>query len=363
MTRVCEEATMNPLRAAALVLILCLLPATAPGQSAAPPAAGDRPKVVFAELEHNFGDLKPNQETTCDFKFRNAGTGVLEILNVRSTCGCTAVAPDKKALAPGESSVIKVRYHAGRTPGVSEKKIMVYTNDPDQGEVVLTIRAAIQTDLEFTPSYVRFDNIPADQPAEAFIFFAAKNPDGFKLTDLKADDPFIRCEMERLEDGRFRLTATFVPAQVTVEHRGYLNSTIRAQSNTESYPEIQIPVYIKFQEEFSAVPVRLMMYGLKEGEGAVRDVIVKNNKGASFQITAAESSNPFVRAEVARNGEAANLVKITIDAKAPAGLCNAMVTVRMGSRQLTIPVRARIGDAAAAPVPPAARPSGPAAGR
>jgi len=101
-----------------------------------------------------------------------------------------------------------------------------------------------------------------------------------------------------------------------------------------------------------------MMYGLKAGDEATRDVIVKNNKGVAFQITAVESSNPFVRAEVVRNGEAANVVKIVIDAKAPAGLCNASITVRMGARKLAVPVRARIGDVTAAPAP-----TGPAGGR
>jgi len=143
----------------------------------------------------------------------------------------------------------------------------------------------------------------------------------------------------------------FVPEQVKADHRGYLNSTVRAKTNSESFPIIQLPVYIKFQEEFAVVPTRLMMYGLKAGTEATRDVIVKSNKGVAFQITAAESSNPFVRAEVVRNGEVANVVKIVIDAKAPAGLCNATVIVRMGARQLAVPVRARIGDTAATPAP------------
>ncbi len=349
---------MNVPRAILLGFAVCLALGTcAHGQDAA--AAKGTPKIVFSQYIHNFGELKPSAEVSHDFAFTNAGDAPLEILNVRSTCGCTVVAPRQKVLAPGESSVIKITYHAGRAAGMAEKKIMVYTNDPEQQESVLTIRAAIKTDLEFNPSYVRFDNIPVDQPAEASVFFMAKDPDALKLTDLKADDPFLRCEWRKTGDGRFELKVTFVPEQVKADHRGYLNSTVRAKSNSESSPVIQIPVYIKFQEEYSLVPARLMMYGLKAGEEVSRDVIVKNNKGAAFQITAAESSNPFVRAEVVRNGEAANLVKIVIDAKAPAGLCNATVTVRVGARHLAVPVRARIGNAAAAP----AAPTGSAGGR
>jgi len=343
---------MNLLRAIMPGLIVLLaLGSGASGQGVAPATATGTPKIVFAQPIHNFGELKPNAEVTHEYAFTNAGDGTLEIIRVQSTCGCAAVAPSKKLLAPGESSVIKITYHAGRTAGMSEKKILVYTNDPEQPESVLTIRAAIKTDLEFNPSYIRFDNIPIDQPAEASVFFMAKDPDAFKLTDLKADDPFLRCEWRRTDDGRFELKVAFVPEQVKADHRGYLNSTVRAKTNSESFPIIQLPVYIKFQEEFAVVPARLMMYGLKAGTGATRDVIVKNNKGVAFQITAVESSNPFVRAEVVRNGEAANVVKIVIDAKAPAGLCNATVIVRMGARHLAVPVRARIGDAAATPAP------------
>ncbi len=329
-----------------------------PAAETTPADAGKgTPKIVFEKLTHDFGQMKPESEVTFDFNFKNEGDGVLEIQNVRSSCGCTVVVPDKRSLAPGESSFLKVRYHAGRGSGMVEKKITVYNNDPKQSTVILTITASIATDLEFTPVYVRFDNIPADKPADMTVYFNAKDPGKFQLTDIKADQPFITTRLEQGEDKRFRLVVSFVPTAVkSTENRGYLNAMISAKSNSETYPEIKIPIYIKFQEEFTAVPVRLILYNVPEGEGAIREVILRNNKGESFQISSVSSSNSFITAEIARNGDAANLIRVTIDKKTPAGLCNGVLTIAVGQKNVVVPVRARIGSGPEAPTAPPVRP-------
>ena len=315
------------------------------------------PKIVFEKLVHDFGQLKPEAEVTYDFNFKNEGDGVLEIQNVRSSCGCTVVVPDKRSLAPGESSFLKVRYHAGRGAGMVEKKITVYNNDPKQSALILTITAAIATDLEITPVYVRFDNIPSDKPADMTVYFNSKNPDKFQLTDIKSDQTFIAVRLEKGEDKRFRLVISFVPTEVkAAENRGYLNAMISAKSNSETYPEIKIPVYIKFQEDFTAVPVRLILYNVPVGEGAVREVILRNNKGENFQISRVTSSNSYITAEIARNGDAANLIRVTVDKNTPAGLCNGVLTIVVGQKNVVLPVRARIGSGPEAPTAPPVRP-------
>jgi hypothetical protein len=329
------------------------------------PAAPDKPaaegkgipKIVFEKLIHDFGQMKPESEVLYDFNFKNEGDGILEIQNVRSSCGCTVVVPDKRSLAPGESSFLKVKYHAGRGAGMVDKKITVYNNDPKLPAVILTITASIATDLEFTPVYVRFDNIPSDKPADLTVYFNSKDPVKFQLTDIKSDQPYIATRLEKGEDNRFRLVVSFVPPQVkAAENRGYLNAMISAKSNSETYPEIKIPVYIKFQEDFTAVPVRLILYNVPTGEGAVREVILRNNKGEKFEISNVSSSNANVIAEIARNGDTANLIRVTIDKKTPAGLCNGVLTIAVGKKIVVVPVRARIGSTPEPPSAPPVRP-------
>jgi hypothetical protein len=348
----------STIRTLTLALAMALLIVAAVAQDKPAGEGKGLPKIFFETLTHDFGKLKPEQEVTYDFNFKNNGDGVLEIQNVRSSCGCTVVVPDKRSLAPGESSFLKVKYHAGRGAGMVEKKITVYTNDPSQSAIILTISAAVATDLEFSPTYVRFDNIPADKPAELNVFFNPKDPDKFQLTDLTVDQPFIHCNLAREADNRLRLVVSFVPSEMkTAANRGYLNAMISARSNSESYPEIKIPVYIKFQEDFTAVPVRLILYNVPEGEGAIREVILRNNKGEAFQIANVSSSNAYIAAEVARNGDVANLIRVTIDKKTPAGLCNGVVTISVGQKEIIVPVRARIGNMPETPVRPPVRPT------
>jgi len=309
-----------------------------------PPAKKGTPKIVFVELTHDFGVLKPDQQANCKFDFKNTGDAELEIINVRSTCGCTAAMPDKKLLAPGETSSIQVRYQAGKGASEVEKKVNIQTNDPDQPYISLTIKAKVVTDLEVKPNYLRFDNIDPDKPADLYVVLVTKDPENFKISNLATDQPFVVPTFEREEDNTLKLRVTFKPELMKISHRGYLNATISATTNSESMPEIKVPVYIKFFEEYTLIPPRIMIYGLKEGEGSSREIIVKNNRGTPFTIEAVESSNQSVQVEIVKNGEAANLLKVTIAKDAPMGLCNSVVTVRAPRQELKVPVRARVGE-------------------
>ena len=325
-----------------VILLLLTLAAWAVAQEQ--PAKKGVPKIEFKEVVHDFGVLKPDAQVTCKFEFKNTGDAELEIINVRSTCGCTAAMPDKKKLAPGESSAIQVRYQSGKGSGTVEKKINIQSNDPAEPYITLTIKAKVVTDLDLKPAYLRFDNIDPDKPAELEVVLVTKDPENFTVSNLVSDTPFIVPAFVREPDNILKVVVQFKPELMKSSQKGYVNAFVSAATNSETYPEIKIPVYIKFFEEYTLIPPRIMIYGLKEGEGASREIIVKNNKGNPFTIATAVSSNQNIQVEIVKNGEAANLLKVTVAKDAPAGLCNSVVSVQTPRQELKIPVRARVGE-------------------
>lgn len=104
------------------------------------------PQIAFEDISYFFGKTKSKDKIEHDFKFKNEGKSDLIIRKIRSTCGCTTVAPEKKVIKPGESSSLKVIFDPGNRKGIQNKSIYVINNDPKKSNVRLIIKGEIITD-------------------------------------------------------------------------------------------------------------------------------------------------------------------------------------------------------------------------
>jgi hypothetical protein len=86
-------------------------------------------KIVFDELEHNFGTFKESAGVqTTTFTFTNKGTAPLILNNVRASCGCTTPQWTREPVAPGATGEIKVSYNPQNRPGAFNKSVSVSSN-------------------------------------------------------------------------------------------------------------------------------------------------------------------------------------------------------------------------------------------
>lgn len=105
--------------------------------------AQNDPVASFDKTNHNFGDVKEGKFVLCEYVLENTGKADLKIEKVKASCGCTAAAPEKNILKPGEKTSIKVEFNTFRREGKQRKFVYVFTNDPNQPQVRLTFTANI----------------------------------------------------------------------------------------------------------------------------------------------------------------------------------------------------------------------------
>jgi hypothetical protein len=103
------------------------------------------PVAKFSESSYDFGEMKQGEKKDHTFNLTNEGKSELIIRNVRSSCGCTAVAPSKKVIAPGESVPIKVTFDSRGKRGRQSKSVTVITNDPKTPTSMLRISCNVTT--------------------------------------------------------------------------------------------------------------------------------------------------------------------------------------------------------------------------
>ena len=121
------------------------------------------PKIVFAQTEHDFGKVAAGAEQSCTFDFINDGGQDLVIERIYASCGCTTTTAGNMIVKPGQPSEISVKFEAG-SAGKVKKQVIVYTNDPENPQVNLSITA----EIEGSPSRTRniASNLPSSEAAE-----------------------------------------------------------------------------------------------------------------------------------------------------------------------------------------------------
>ena len=105
-------------------------------------------KVIFETLTHDSGDVPAGSQARYEFVFKNNSEKVLEITNVKPSCGCTAPSYSKEPVPSGGKGSIVAVYSAPSSPQPFSKSITVSTT---HGVYRLIIKGNVVA-AETTPS-------------------------------------------------------------------------------------------------------------------------------------------------------------------------------------------------------------------
>lgn len=101
-------------------------------------------RIEFEETLFNFGKMEQKSSVTHEFAFKNTGKSNLILRKISSSCGCTAVTPKAKVIAPGQASVIEAIFSSGSRRGRQNKSITIITNDPKNPTVILRVTGDVE---------------------------------------------------------------------------------------------------------------------------------------------------------------------------------------------------------------------------
>jgi uncharacterized protein DUF1573 len=209
--------------------------------------------IVCPEPTFDFGERNNTEFVEHDYPIRNEGTLSLEILNVRASCGCTAVKPSQDVIPPGGEASIRARLDLRGRHGFQRKSITVKSNDPKTPSLVMTLTGTAIQPLRAQPSSLFFGRVGADA-ARVRTFDIISGREAIQIQSVRTDNEGILVTAlpdQSSADGkthRFELTLdASLPA-------GNINGSVFVQTDMEGQPELKIPVvaYIAAAEPQSA---------------------------------------------------------------------------------------------------------------
>lgn len=101
------------------------------------------PYMATDKTEFDYGEMKPGGEGSASFSIINQGKKPLLIERAIASCSCTSVDWDKQPIAPGKSTLIKVKFKdKSKTAGIFQQSVQIFSNAYN-APITLTVKARI----------------------------------------------------------------------------------------------------------------------------------------------------------------------------------------------------------------------------
>jgi hypothetical protein len=247
------------------------------------------PKIEFEKVEHDFGNVGPGTNNLCEFKFTNAGNGILKIGEITKTCGCTPFSLEKMEYAPGESGTLKVNYFSEQLRGQTTKTLVVHSNDTAQPEVTLAVKANVMIQVDHEPKTLNLllKQENADCPQ---LTLTSIDNQPFSITSFKSTANCITADFNPSE----KATKFVLQPRVDME---MLEKTMNGRIEIGlSHPECKtISISINTLPKFKIAPRSLVVRGSASRQPIVKKLRILNNYNEDFELESAWSSNGIVK--------------------------------------------------------------------
>jgi len=210
-----------------------------------------QPKLVLQQNSFDFGDIKQGETVSHTFVISNNGGDLLKITNVQASCGCTAAAPEKNELAPGESTNLIVKFNSAGRQGMQKKTVKIFTNDPQNPEMVITINGNVVLAGEnsgglptiyFTETQHDFGKVNEGEKVNYTFSFANKGTSVLTIKDIKTSCGCTAAllSQDNLTPGQ---EGTLKVELDTKNRSGKMSRTITVNSNDPKDPAKVLTIY------------------------------------------------------------------------------------------------------------------------
>jgi hypothetical protein len=262
-------------------------------------ASGARPsplksaRIAFESIVHDFGVVSPETSNLCEFKFKNTGNDTLTIEDIDKSCGCTPFLLEKNEFAPGESGTLRVNYITDTQYGPTTKELTVFSNDAENPEVTLAIKATIKAKIDYNPKSLDL-MLKGENAGCSPLSISSIDNKPFSITYVRSTANCITADFDpSVKATSFQLQPKVDMTKLETVLNGFVEIGL-------SHPECKkITVAMKTLPRYTISPSSITIRRADANSKITRRLRIINNYNERFELTSAASKNGSIR--VARN--------------------------------------------------------------
>jgi hypothetical protein len=262
-----------------------------PGGNSAPP--GQEPKAAVVSPLYDFGSALEGTMVSHTFTIKNTGKGYLDIRGVKTSCGCTTGQPSKMHVAPGDTTDIAVSFDTHFQKGHQIRAITVYTNDPDNPQVAMTMQGIVKKQVEAVPGEVSFGDVKrgAEETKELVVNDLNPGRSAFSVGPVTNSNSSIKVVQEKRTDGK--PGALLKVSLLKTMPVGPFDDTIKITTNRVP---LQVDVFGTVTGDLNVDPAQVSFGIVPRGQDIVRIFKLSNQGPKPVKVLDVASSSPAVGA-------------------------------------------------------------------
>lgn len=243
---------------------------------------------MFSDSKHDFGTVARGADTVYKFQAKNIYKQDIELLSVRSSCGCTTPTVDKKVLKTGDIGYVTATFNTRTFTGVHGATLTVEVRWNDNGdwrhaEAQLRVDGNIRGDVVFTPGAVKFDSVDQGSKAEQKVDVTYAGRSDWKVTDVRGASDALEVELSQTQRYTGRVSYQLLVRLKDTAPAGYFNEQLVLVTNDSENPRIPIYVTGKVTPQIAVRPEQITLGSIKKGQEVSKRFLVSGK--SPFKIT------------------------------------------------------------------------------
>lgn len=223
-----------------------------------PVAATGAPKISSPVPEYDFGEWDNEEKVEYDFVIKNIGGDVLNIKQVRTSCGCTVAQPKKNELAPGEETTVNAVLSLKGRQGAQTKTITVASDDPETPLFQLRMKGIALAAISIEPERVNFGRIETGEiEPQTVKLFSTRDEVSFKVMSIDSSSiPELKTDLRVIEPGKkYEIDISFSERPAN----GIINGRILIRTDDTKRPMLLVFAHAQFVGNLHIAPQSIIV--------------------------------------------------------------------------------------------------------
>lgn len=313
----------------------------------APPAPSGPPRLVFDDVVFDFGKVEQGAPVNHLFHFTNQGGQDLRIESIKTSCGCTAAVISAETLGPGQKGTISATFDTTRFAGEKAKSISVYSNDPLQPVMTLTLQGEITVEIEVDPPQLYLGRVRRGEETVRSVDVIYDASKSISITKVENSSPLFTVRTQDIEQQERKGKKLIITLKKDAP-LGRLNDEIKVTTTSEKRPLIEVPVFGSIEGDLVVAPPQVSFGVVRRGEGKTQEVSIKSRASSPVHIVSVQSSNADIEPTL-KTLEDGEEYTLTLNAKNDSQIGRIQGEVRVftdhpDEKVLTIPLYGMVSD-------------------
>lgn len=267
----------------------------------------------------DMGIVQRDAPTTKAVVVSNKGQSTLEIMSVRTSCGCTAAKIDqnKKLIPPGGQADIEVTVDPLKITGFeSRKTLTINSSDPARPRIDLEVLAKIDPEFEIIPATIDFGQVRKGATPTQVMRLRQLMNEPFELSDLKLTSKDIKASFVKVPEDQWKAPGK-VEYDVTVSLAeqaplGTFSGRFALQTNCKRMHSYWCSVKAEITSFYKLIPNRPLLLRPNPKSPAPQTATVTIMGDRPYEIVSIEPSDLLTATSRPGEGPNTNVVEVAL---------------------------------------------------